>query len=176
MLNLRCLRTYKDVPQHKVSWDVLRFLSTIYIAIKIKNLTENGKTLIYFFFFSACGYFADMYLNNTNWLIQLFLYQSYICLEKEKKLLSGFFFTLATFKPTLLLFPFILIIIKRIRIKDSFYYFFPFLLISIPYIIFPNYFLTMISNWFKSAETPSGLVFGIWRLFQPAHLIVLLFQ
>jgi len=157
-------------------WDLLRFISTIYIAIKLKSIIENKRDLLYFLLFSGIGYFADMYLNNTNWLIQLLLYESYIQLEKDKKIFSGIFFTLATFKTTLIVIPFIYILIKKIKLKDLIYYFTPLILICIPYIIFPGYFLSMISNWYSSAEASTGLpilnfFLFIWRLIQPAHLM-----
>lgn len=157
-------------------WDLLRFISTIYIAIKIKKLVKSRKDLLFFFLFSGIGYFADMYLNNNNWIIQLLLFESYIQLDKDKKLFSGIFFTLATFKIILITIPFVFIIIKKIKGKDLIYYFLPFTLICIPYIIFPEYFLSMISNWLHSADTTSGLpiltfFLIIWRLIQPAHLM-----
>ena len=62
-----------------------------------------------------------MYLNNTNWLIQLFIYVSYLQLEKNRKLLAGIFFTLATFKIILIVIPFIFIITKKIRARDVAY-------------------------------------------------------
>lgn len=157
-------------------WDLLRFISTIYIAIKINKIIENRRDLLFFFLFSGIGYFSDMYLNNTNWLIQFFLYESYVQLEKNKKVFSGIFFTLALFKIILIVVPFILIIVKKIKVKDLFYYFLPLTLICIPYIIFPEYLLSMISNWLSSADTTSGLpilsfFLIIWRLIQPAHLM-----
>lgn len=157
-------------------WDLLRFISTIYIAIKLKRIIEDKRDLLFFLLFSGIGYFADMYLNNTNWLIQLLLFESYIQLEKEKKILSGIFFTLATFKTTLIVIPFIYILIKKIKLKDLIYYFTPLMLICIPYIIFPGYFLSMVSNWYTSAEASSSFTILnffliIWRLIQPAHLM-----
>lgn len=160
-------------------WDLLRFISTIYIAINISKIIENKRDLLFFFLFSGIGYFADMYLNNTNWVIQLLLYESYIQLENGNKLFSGIFFTLTTFKITLIIIPFIFIIIKKIKVKDLVYYFIPFSLICIPYIVFPEYLLMMGSNWFQSVSTTSGfLIINIfllfWRLIQPAQLMFLI--
>ena len=157
-------------------WDLLRFISTIYIAIKLKNLIKTKRDLLYFLLFSGIGYFADMYLNNTNWLIQLLVYGSYIQLEKDKKVFSGILFTLAAFKITLILIPFIFILIKKIKWKDLIYYLLPLILICLPYIIFPGYFLSMISNWYSSAEASTSLqmlnfFLIIWRLIQPAQLM-----
>ena len=50
-----------------------------------------------------------------------------------------------------------------------------FLLICIPYLIFPNYFMQMINNWFSSEERVQGVLFGIdsiaWKALQPSHLM-----
>jgi len=157
-------------------WDLLRFISTIYIAIKISKIIENRRELLFFFLFSGIGYLADMYLNNTNWLIQLLVYVSYLQLEKNRKLLAGIFFTLATFKIILIIIPFIFIITKKIRARDLIYFFIPIILICIPYFIFPDYFLSMAFNWLHSTNTTSSLpllnlFLMIWRLIQPAHLM-----
>jgi len=157
-------------------WDLLRFISTIYIAIKLKNIIETKRDLLYFFLLSGIGYFADMYLNNTNWLIQLLLLVSYTQLEKDNKIFSGIFFTLATFKITLIVIPFIFILIKKIKWKNLIYYLLPLILICLPYLIFPGYFLSMISNWYTSAETSTSFpilnfFLIIWRLIQPAQLM-----
>lgn len=157
-------------------WDLLRFIFTILIAFKFSKIIENRRELLFFFLFSGIGYLADMYLNNTNWLIQLFLYASYIQLNKGRKLLAGIFFSLATFKIILITIPFILIIIKKIRLRDLIYFFLPLILICIPYLVFPEYFLSMVSNWLRSVDTTSGFpildfFLLIWRLIQPAHLM-----
>lgn len=154
-------------------WDMLRFISMIYITINIYKIVQNRNDLLIFFVFSSIGYFADMYLNNTNWVIQLFLYESYIQLENKRKYLSGIFFTLATFKITLIIIPIILIIIKRIKAKDLIYYISPLIVICIPYMIFPEYLFSMVSNWVQSGDTSSGfsLFSVVWRLIQPAHLM-----
>lgn len=157
-------------------WDFLRFISTIYVAIKLKDLFVDKRDLLYFFLLSGIGYFADMYLNNTNWLIQLLLLVSYTQLEKDNKIFSGIFFTLATFKITLIVIPFIFILIKKIKWKNLIYYLLPLILICLPYLIFPGYFLSMISNWYTSAETSTSFpilnfFLIIWRLIQPAQLM-----
>jgi len=159
-------------------WDLLRIISTIYIAINISKIIKNRRDLLFFFLFSGIGYFADMYLNNTNWIIQLLLYESYIQLEKNNKFLSGIFFTFCTFKIILIIFPFVLILIKKIKGKDLIFYFLPFFIICIPYIIFSGYFSMMVSNWFQSIETTTGFsiinIFLIfWRVIQPAQLMFL---
>ncbi len=157
-------------------WDLLRFISTLYIAFKIRIITENKKDLFFFFVFSGFGYLADMYLNNTNWLIQFFLFESYIQINRNRKWLSGILFTFATFKIIILVVPFILIVINKIKTKNVIYYFLPLLLVCIPYLIFPHYFLSMIFNWFQSISIGDNISFidiflNIWRLIQPAHLM-----
>ncbi|MFX1479021.1 MAG: hypothetical protein ACFFCI_12895, partial [Promethearchaeota archaeon] len=96
-------------------WDLFRIISTIYIAIKISKITNSKRDLLFYFLLSGIGYIADMYLNNTNWIIQFFIYESYIQLDKNKKFLSGIFFALSMFKITLAIFPLLLLIIKRIK-------------------------------------------------------------
>ncbi|MFW9864680.1 MAG: hypothetical protein ACFFEN_01150 [Candidatus Thorarchaeota archaeon] len=157
-------------------WDLFRIISTIYIAIKISKIIKLKRDLLFYFLLSGIGYIADMYLNNTNWIIQFFIYESYIQLDRNKKILSGIFFALSMFKITLAIFPLLLLIIKRIKIKDFLYYLIPFALICIPYLIFPNYLLKMISNWFHSVDYVSGFslvnfFFALWRIIQPAHLM-----
>lgn len=155
-------------------WDILRFISSIYIAINIKRISQNRRELLYFFLFSGVGYFSDMYLNNTNWLIQLLLFGSYIQLKKDNKISSGILFSIATFKIILIIFPLILFIIKKVKLRDLLYYYLPFVIINIPYMIFPEYFLQMISNWFQSVSASFSILsifLTIWRLIQPAHLM-----
>jgi len=50
----------------------------------------------------------------------------------------------------------------------------PFLLICIPYIIFPNYFFQMFENWFHSDEEIKGIFIIesiMWKALQPSHLM-----
>jgi hypothetical protein len=161
-------------------WDLFRIISTIYIAIKISKIINTKRDLLFYFLLSSIGYIADMYLNNTNWIIQFFLYESYIQLDKNRKILSGIFLTLSMFKITLAIFPLLLIIIKKIKVKDLLYYLIPFTLICIPYLVFPNYLLMMVSNWFHGIDSVSGfslvnIIFALWRLIQPAHLMFISF-
>ncbi len=159
-------------------WDLLRFLSTIYIAINIRKLNPDRRDHLFFFLFSGVGYCFDMYLNNTNWLIQLLLIESYLQWVKNNKKLSGILFTFCTFKVTLCIFPLILVLIKKIKVKDTLYYLVPFLLINVPYLIFPEYLSIMLSNWLQSETMTSDLsiitfFLLIWRFIQPAHLMYL---
>ena len=160
-------------------WDVLRLVAVVYVAINVYKITKEKKNLILFLVFSAIGYAVDMSLNNTNWLIQLLLFESYLQLKKERKVLSGILFTLATFKIIVIFFPFILIITKRIKIKEILYYLFPFFILMIPYIINPPYFLQMVDNWTASREgefnTTLGFLYAILKVFEPAQLMFVSF-
>jgi hypothetical protein len=157
-------------------WDLFRIISTIYIAFKISKIINNKNEILFYFMLSGIGYIADMYLNNTNWLIQFLLYESYIQLDKNNKIYSGIFFTLSMFKITLAIFPLLLLIIKRIKVIDLLYYVIPFTLICVPYFIIPNYLLKMLTNWIHGIDTVSGfslvnIISALWRLIQPAHLM-----
>ena len=157
-------------------WDLLRLISTIYIILNVKKITENENDILIFLVFCSIGYFADMYLNNTNWLVQLLLFESYIQLKKENTLFSCIIFTLALYKIIILVFSFILIIVKKIKVKEILYYILPIAIICIPYIIFPNYFLQMGSNWFSNESNMTSsillnLFLIIWPLIQMPHLL-----
>jgi hypothetical protein len=161
-------------------WDLLRLSSAIYIALKIEKITSDNRELYFFFLFSAIGYFADMYLNNTNWLIQLLLIESFYQFQRDKKILSGIIFSFAVFKVTLILFPLILIISKKLKVKNLAYFITPLILICIPYFIFPEYFISMVSNWFEVSDISTNLFLiniflKLWRLVQPAHLMYVSF-
>jgi hypothetical protein len=97
-----------------------------------------------------------------------------VFLEKDKKWISGILFTLSSFKITVILFLPVLLIVKKIKWKDLLYYLVPFIIICIPYIIFPNYFLQMFTNWFHSDSEIQGiLIFDsiMWKALQPSHLM-----
>lgn len=161
-------------------WDFLRLTSAIYISLKIVKITSNKRELYFFFLFSAIGYFTDMYLNNTNWLIQLLLIESFYQFQRKKKILSGILFSFAVFKVTLIVFPLILLIIKKIKMKDLVYFITPLIIICIPYFIFPEYLISMVSNWFEVSSTSTdisliNIFLKLWRLIQPAHLLYVSF-
>ncbi|MFX1273423.1 MAG: hypothetical protein ACFFBP_15450 [Promethearchaeota archaeon] len=157
-------------------WDVLRLFTTIYIVLNIEKITQNKEDMLFFFIFCSLGYFADMYLNNTNWLILLFLFFSYLQLKKERKLLSGFFFALAMFKTIIVIFPVSLIVIRKIKLKNILYYILPFVIFCIPYMINFNYFTQLVSNWLNiTGELTDSIIVNfiliIWRLIQMPHLL-----
>ncbi|MFX1303189.1 MAG: glycosyltransferase family 87 protein [Promethearchaeota archaeon] len=127
-------------------WDLARLLSTIYIFKNVEKISEDRKNIVVFLILSTLGYFADAYLNNSNWIVLLLLYLSYIELEKDRKWISGILFALTVFKLTPIMFPIILLIVKKIKLKDLIYFFIPLTLLCLPYIIFPEYFFNFLFN------------------------------
>ncbi|MFX0070397.1 MAG: hypothetical protein ACFFAO_04830 [Candidatus Hermodarchaeota archaeon] len=157
-------------------WDLLRLATVIYIARNIEKITESKQDILFYFIFSGIGYFADMYLNNTNWVIQFLLFESYLQLKKDNMILSGILYSLSTYKVILVIFPFVLLIVKKIKMRDLMYYFIPLTILCLPYAFFPNYFMQMISNWNYSANLiPDAILLNIfliyWRIIQTAHLL-----
>ncbi|UCD00494.1 MAG: DUF2029 domain-containing protein [Promethearchaeota archaeon] len=155
-------------------WDVLRLILVILVIRESPKVFKNKKDLLIFYILSIISYSIDAYYNNVNFLILFFLFYSYIFLERSKKWISGILFTLATFKITALLFLPILLITRKIKWKDLLYYVVPFLIVCIPYFIFPNYFFQMFNNWLFSDEEIQGiLVFDsiMWKALQPSHLM-----
>ena len=158
-------------------WDVLRLISVMYIAKNINQVTDDEKDLLFFFLFSGVGYIVDMFLNNNNWLILLLLFESYRQLKNENKILSGILFTLTMYKILLIIFPFALIISKKIKFKDFSYYLAPLIIISIPYLIFWDYTLQMFHSWTYRGEIDlfTNIIALVWQLFQTAQLLFMTF-
>ena len=155
-------------------WDVLRLVSSIYIIKQFHKITDNRKDLIFFIIFNTIGFIGDSILNNTNWLVQFLLFESYLHLKKDNKLISGVFFTIATYKFTALIFPLVLLVVKKIKIKDLIYFYGPFFLICIPYVIFPSYFLDFFNNLSISREVfPFNVMNSFLKIFQSPHLLYL---
>jgi hypothetical protein len=157
-------------------WDLLRLFMGIYIVNEAPKIFKNQIDLFIFYVLSSISYSLDAYYNNCNFLITFFIFISYHSLEHDKKWLSGIFFMLATFKINSILFLPILLIIKKITLKDLKYYLIPFSMICIPYIIFPDYFMQMIGNWLHSDEFIHGLtIFDsiFWKALQPSHLMTI---
>ncbi len=160
-------------------WDVLRLISVAYITFNISKITKNKRELLLVLVFCAIGYAVDMFLNNANWLILLLLFESYRQLQKDRKTLSGILFTIATFKIIVIVFPFILLITKKIKIKDLVYYIAPFFVLFIPYLVNPPYFWQMYANWTVSDLEESNLILlflhTILKVFEPAQLMFVSF-
>ena len=155
-------------------WDILRLILTIIIIREAPKVFKEKRDLLIFYILSVIGFSIDGYYNNVNFLISFFLFYSYVFLEKDKKWIAGILFTLATFKITALLFLPVILIVRKLKWKDLIYYIIPFLIICIPYIIFPNYFFQMFENWFYSDEEIHGiLIFDsiMWKALQPSHLM-----
>ena len=127
-------------------WDVARLISTIYVFKNIEKISEDRKNIVVFLILCTLGYFADAYLNNSNWIVLLLLFFSYVEFEKNRKWISGILFTLTVFKLTPIMFPIILLIVKKVKLKDLIYFFLPLILICLPYIIFPEYFFNFLYN------------------------------
>lgn len=160
-------------------WDVLRLISVVYVSFNISKITKDKKELILVLVFCAIGYTVDMFFNNTNWLILLLLFESYRQLHEDRKILSGILFTIATFKIIVIFFPFILLITKKIKLKDLVYYLAPFFILFIPYLVNPPYFWQMYANWTVSDLEGSNLIlrflYTILKIFEPAQLMFVSF-
>lgn len=167
-------------------WDGFRIISNVYVVknaykliIKENNLAERRfDYIVIFLTLNFFGFFFDAYLNNSNWLIQLFLFQSFIQLKKGRKGRSGLFFFLAAYKINVIIFPIMLVVVKIIKFKDLKYYFLPWLIACIPYVIFPSYFLQMLSNWiYLEGPVKENMSFWLelylilWQAFQTAQLM-----
>lgn len=159
-----------------IIWDLLRLFMGIYIIKEARKIFKSEVDLFIFYILSSFSYCLDTYYNNCNFLIAFFLFQSYHSLEHDKKWLSGIFFTLATFKINSIFFLPVLLVIKKITLKDLKYYLIPFFIICIPYIIFPDYFMQMVGNWLHSDEFVKGISIYdsiFWKALQPSHLMTI---
>ncbi len=159
-------------------WDIIRLVVVIYIIKEAQKVFKSKFDLLLFYVVSGIAFSLDTYYGNCNFIPAFFLFQSYCSLENNKKWRSGIFFTLATFKINSIIFLPVLLLIKKIKIKDLRYYLIPFFLICLPYIIFPDYFMQMLGNWLHSDEfvqgyTPFDSIF--WKALQPSHLMTISF-
>jgi len=155
-------------------WDVLRLVLTILIIRESPKMFKNKKDLLIFYIFGIVGYSIDAYYNNVNFLIAFLLFYSFVYIERDKKWIAGILFTLATFKITAIVFIPVLLISRKIKLKDLVYFLIPFAIICVPYMIFPEYFLQMITNWGHSDAEIQGVLFIdsiIWKALQPSHLM-----
>ncbi|MFX0104470.1 MAG: glycosyltransferase family 87 protein [Candidatus Hodarchaeota archaeon] len=155
-------------------WDALRLILTILVIRESPKVFKSKKDLLIFYLMAMIGFSIDAYYNNVNFLILFFLFYSYIFIERDKKWIAGILFTLATFKITAILFLPVLLIIRKVKWKDLIYFLIPFLIICIPYVIFPNYFFQMVINWGHSDAEIQGVLFFdsiMWKALQPSHLM-----
>ncbi|KKM99884.1 hypothetical protein LCGC14_1143400 [marine sediment metagenome] len=155
-------------------WDALRLILTIIVVRKAPTIFKSKKDLLIFYIFGSIGYTIDAYYNNVNFIIVFLLFFSFYFMESDKFWKAGFLFTLATFKITAIVFLPVLLIIKKLKWKDLKYFLIPFLLICIPYIIFPDYLFQMVKNWGHSDVEIKGILFFdsvLWKALQPSHLM-----
>ena len=155
-------------------WDAFRLILTIVVVNKSAKVFKQKKNLLIFYIFTIVGYSIDAYYNNVNFLIVFFLFYSFIYIGKDKMWIAGILFTLSTFKITAILFLPVLLLSKKIKVRDLIYFIIPFVLICIPYIIFPDYLFQMTSNWLYSDTEIQGLLIIesiFWKALQPSHLM-----
>ncbi|MFX1447259.1 MAG: glycosyltransferase family 87 protein [Promethearchaeota archaeon] len=160
-------------------WDVFRLLISSYIVLKGFKIIKSRTNLLWFYFTILVGFIIDGWYNNCNFLIIFFLLISYTSLEKDKMWLSGIFFALSTIKINSILFIPVLLLIRKIKLKDLVYYIIPFVALCLPYIIFPDYLFQMLNNWSNSTPGIQGLTPLdpiIWKALQPSHLMFLGFM
>lgn len=155
-------------------WDGLRLLLSIYVLKGASNIFKNKNDLFIFYLFGTVGYALDAYFNNVNFLIVFFVFYSYVFLQMDKKWIAGILFTLAIFKINALLYLPVILIIQKIKWKDLIYYLTPIVVVCLPYLIFPDYLLQMLRNWFSSDSQVSNILFFdsiMWKFLQPSHLM-----
>ncbi len=160
-------------------WDILRLVISSYLVLKGFKIIKNRLNLLWFYLSIFIGFLIDGWYNNCNFLIIFFLLLSYQSLEKDKMWLSGIFFALSTIKINSILFLPVLLITKKIKLKDLIYYIIPFIILCLPYVIFPDYLFQMLNNWSNSTPGIQGLTFIdpiIWKAVQPSHLMFLGFM
>jgi hypothetical protein len=161
-------------------WDALRLVTFVYIILNIDKYIKNDKNFLIWEGITFTAFYFDQYLNNTNFLIFFFLFMSYKMLLEDKKVFASIFFFLAVFKINAMLYLVVILVNKRISIKELIvYYIAPFAVIMIPYIIFPDYLFQWLSNlgffYSEIPEEPSlfnifrTLVIILWKLFQFAQ-------
>jgi hypothetical protein len=153
-------------------WDIFRIILTAFTIKRVSEVFTNTKDEYMFYFFAIFGYAIDAFHNNTNFLITFLLLESYIFLNKNKKWISGVLFALSIFKINSIIFLPLLLIIRKIDLKDLKYYLVPIAIIWVPYFIFPSYLQQMLSNWvFQEQSKQLHIIDAIlWKALQPPHL------
>lgn len=170
--------TSELLPISLLIWNILSLGLVSFVGIRSYDRFNDYKDFKIFFVFMTLGYLIDCWYGNSNFLILLFLYLSYDYLEKDKKWISGIFFTLGTFKINGFLFLPVILLSKKIKFKDLIYYLIPFTIVCLPYVIFPDFLGQMVYNWAHSDPgiqglTPIDPIF--WKALQPSHLMYISF-
>ncbi len=159
-------------------WDILRLLTCSYISIKTPKCIKSGIDGKLLLMCVLIGFFIDGWFNNINFLILFFLFLSYISLESNKIWLSGIFFSLSLLKINSLIYIVVLLLTKKINRKNFVKFVIPTIILILPYLIFPEFFLSMINNWGFSDNRIQGLFLLdsiTWKALQPSHLMFLSF-
>ena len=161
-----------------IVWDILRVIATIYVAKNMYKITNREGDLLVFLILACLGFTADAFLNNTNWLITLLLLISYIQLKEDRKWLAGILFAIAMYKINVFVFPIMLLFGSRIKPKDLVYFIAPFLLLCLPYFIFPDYFMKLFRNWtdieganLNDFILPLQIYLITWQAFQTGQMM-----
>ena len=155
-------------------WDLLRLIITSYVAYKIYFMITCRIDLKAIYLLIYIGFINDGWYNNCNFVLMLFFYLSYKFLEEDKKWASGIFFALSTLKINSIIYLPVLLIMKRIKLKELFYYLIPFGLLLLPYIIFPDYTILLFTNWTKGTPGIEGdlpIVPILSKVIQPSQLL-----
>jgi len=155
-------------------WDILRIIFTCIVVAEAPKMFKNKNDRFMFYLLLFIGYLIDVWYNNTNFLILFFMFLSYRYLEKEKFWISGIFFMLSMYKVNSLLFLPVILLTRKVKLKQIYYYLVPLLIAFIPYFIFPDYLTQMLQNWayedeFIKALTPIEGI--LWKALQPSHLV-----
>jgi len=130
-------------------WDILRLIVTSYVAYKVFFMITDRIDLLMIYLLIYIGFINDGWYNNCNFVIMLFYFLSYKYLGKDNKWASGIFFALSTLKINSIIYLPVLLIMKKIKLKEVYYYLIPFGLLLLPYIIFPDYTILLFTNWTK---------------------------
>ncbi len=167
-------------------WDILRFLCCVFVMKESSKIITNSADKIILNIFISFSYCIDGFFNNVNFLILFLLFCSYLAYEKDQKWVAGILFALAVFKINAIIFLPILLLVKKIKIKDILYFIIPLALLCIPYLIWPDYLMQMVNNWTYEEDIlgevlveDENLLLGllivmdnvIWKALQPTHLM-----
>ncbi|MFO7795385.1 MAG: hypothetical protein ACQERB_17480 [Promethearchaeati archaeon] len=162
-------------------WEILRTGLSIFIVKNIYTISRDRNNFFVFLIPFIFGYIFDTILGNSNFLILFFLYLSYKYLDnsnfKNRIWIAGFFFGLACFKIYVIGMIPILLLTKKLDLKQLPKFISPFLLFLIPYILFPNYLFEFIGGAFgvASPDIVSKVFSCYLTFFQPAPFLIFSF-